>query len=230
MQDDVYAIVFDGWEAGKDIEREMVKKKDGTATSKMKSFEGRVIPKALIIETYFPDDKEKIINMENKRDELLRLMDELKEEHGGEDGLLNEVINDKGNITKGELQKRIKEIKNDPESADELEILQQYEKMMTEESKYNTEIKNAAAALEKLVFAQYHKLTLEEIKVLVVEKKWCRTILEAIDAIYSAISHRLANRIVELVERYEEPLPFIEDEVAEYEARVKTHLERMGFS
>ena len=200
MQDDVYAIVFDGWGAGNDIEREMVKKKDGTITGKMKSFEGRIIPKALIIETYFPDEKEKIMSMENKQDELLRLMDELREEHGGEEGLLNEVINDKGNITKGELQKRIKEIKNDPESADELEILQQYEKMMTEESKYNTEIKNASAALEKLVYAQYEKLSMEEIKELVVKKKWCRTIYEAIDAIYSAISHRLVNRIMELVE------------------------------
>lgn len=104
MQDDVYAIVFDGWEAGKDIEREMVKKKDGTATGKMKSFAGRIIPKALIVETYFPEDKEEIISIENKRDELLRLMDKLKEEHGGEEGLLNEVINEKGNITKGELQ------------------------------------------------------------------------------------------------------------------------------
>lgn len=230
MQDDVYAIVFDGWGAGNDIEREMVKKKDGTITGKMKSFEGRIIPKALIIETYFPDEKEKIMSMENKQDELLRLMDELREEHGGEEGLLNEVINDKGNITKGELQKRIKEIKNDPESADELEILQQYENLMTEESKYKTEIKNASAALEKLVYAQYEKLSMEEIKELVVEKKWCRTIYEAIDAIYSAISHRLANRIVELVERYEEPLPNIEEEVAEYEARVRTHLERMGFA
>ncbi len=99
MQDDVYAIVFDGWGAGNDIEREMVKKKDGTITGKMKSFEGRIIPKALIIETYFPDEKEKIMSMENKQDELLRLMDELREEHGGEEGLLNEVINDKGNIT-----------------------------------------------------------------------------------------------------------------------------------
>jgi type I restriction enzyme M protein len=35
---------------------------------------------------------------------------------------------------------------------------------------------------------------------------------------------------VELVERYEEPLPNIEEEVAEYEARVRTHLERMGFA
>jgi type I restriction enzyme M protein len=230
MQDDVYAIAFDGWEAGNDIEREMVKKKDGTTTGRMKSFEGRVIPKKLIIDKFFPEKKEKIDRLEIERDEVIRLMDELKEEHGGDEGLLCEVINDKGNITKGELQKRIKEIKHNKELVDELEVLQQYETLMTREATYNTEIKNAAAALDKLVYDQYDKLSIKEIKELVVEKKWCHTIFDGIDAIYAAISHRLTNRLVELVERYEETLSNIEDEVLENENKVKTHLERMGFS
>ena len=229
MQDDVYAIVFDGWESGRDIEREMVKKKDGTITGKMKSFEGRVIPKTLIIGRYFQKKKDAIDQLENERDEAVRLMEEMKEEHDGEEGLLAEVINDKGNITKGELQKRIKEIKHDKEAVEELGILQQYENLIVEESKLNADLKNALRALDKLVYAQYERLSIEEIKDLVVEKKWCRTICESIDDIYSSISHRLTNRIMELVERYEETLPQIEEEVADNEAKVKAHLERMGF-
>ena len=73
-------------------------------------------------------------------------------------------------------------------------------------------------------------MSLEEIKDLVVEKKWCLTIFNGIDDIYSAISQRLTNRIVELAERYEEPLPQIEQEVDDFESKVKSHLERMGFS
>ena len=156
-------------------------------------------------------------------------MEEMKEEHGGEEGLLAEVINDKGSITKGELQKRIKEIKYDKEAAEELKILQQYEKLMTKESKLTSEIKDAVSALDKLVYDQYEKLSIKEIKGLVVERKWCRTIYEGIDNIYSAISHNLANRIMELIERYEETLPQIEEEVDSYETKVKSHLERMGF-
>ena len=230
MQDDLYAIAFDGWESGREIEREIVKKKDGTITEKMKSFEGKVIPKALIIERFFQIEKSAIDQMENERDEIVSLMDELKEEHSGDEGLLAEVINDKGSITKGDLQKRIKEIKSDKEAADELEILLKYEKLMAKEAKYNTDIKAAVIALDKLVYNQYEKLSLEEIKGLIVIKKWCYTIFEGIDDIYSAISHRLTNRIVELVERYEEALPQIEEEVADYEAKVKAHLERMGFA
>lgn len=230
MQDDVYAIAFDGWEAGNDIEREMVKKKDGTTTGKMKSFEGRIIPKKLIIDKYFSEEQRAITRLENERDEVVRLMDELIEEHGSDEGLLCEVINDKGSITKSELNKRLKEINNDNEFAEELEVLKQYEKFMSNESTYNTTIKNAFTALEKVVFDKYGYLSIKEIKELVVEKKWCDTIFDAVDAIYSAISHRLTNRTIELLERYEETLPQIEEEVEEYETKVKTHLERMGYS
>ena len=91
MQDDVYAIVFDGWESGRDIEREMVKKKDGTITGKMKSFEGRVRPKALMIEQYFQKEQKAIEQLERERDEIISQMEEMKEEHGGEEGLLAEL-------------------------------------------------------------------------------------------------------------------------------------------
>jgi type I restriction enzyme M protein len=229
MQDDLYAIAFDGWESGNDIEREMVKKKDGTTTGKMKSFEGRIIPKKLIIDRYFNREQLAITCLENERDEVIRLMDELKEEHGGEEGLLSVAINDKGNISKGYLQKRIKEIQNDKNFADELKMLKQYENLIISEGSHNTNIKNAIIELEKVVFDKYKELSIDEIKDIVVETKWCKTIFEDVDAIYSAISHRLTNRISEIVARYDETLPNIEEEVEIYEATVKIHLERMGF-
>ncbi len=229
MQDDVYSMVFEGWESGREIEREMVKKKDGSPTGKMKSYEGKVIPKKLMIKEYFLQDREAIDKLESERDEILAQMEELKEENSGEEGLLKEIISDKGSISKGELQKRIKEIKTDKEAAEELEILVQYEGLMARESKLNAEIKEAVEALDKLVYDRYEKLSIEEIKDLVVEKKWFLAVYECIDDIYSAVSHRLTNRILELVERYEETLPQIEEEVADYEGKVKSHLERMGF-
>lgn len=229
MQDDLYAIVFDGWESGNEIEREMVKKKDGTTTGKMKSFEGKIIPKKLIIDRYFQNAQLAITYLENERDEVIRLMDELKEEHGEEEGLLCVAINDKGNISKSDLQKRIKEIKTDKDFVDELKMLEQYEKLMVREGTYNTNIKNAIVDLEKVVFDKYKTLSIDEIKEIVVETKWCKTIFNAIDVIYSAISHRLTNRISDIVERYDETLPTIEQEVENHEAKVKNHLERMGF-
>jgi len=142
MKDEVFSIDFDGWETSRDIELDMVKKKDGTTTGKMKSFEGRIIPKKLMIDCYFPTEQKDITCLENDRDETTRMMDEIKEEHGGEEGLLCNVINDKGNIPKNELQKRIKEIKSVKEYADELNILKQYEKLIEKEAVLNMEINN----------------------------------------------------------------------------------------
>jgi len=44
------------------------------------------------------------------------------------------------------------------------------------------------------------------------------------------ISQWLANRIKELAERYETPLPEIDKEVNELEVKVNEHLKKMGFS
>ena len=39
----------------------------------------------------------------------------------------------------------------------------------------------------------------------------------------------MTDRILELAERYEDTLPALESLVSSYEAKVKSHLERMGF-
>lgn len=44
-----------------------------------------------------------------------------------------------------------------------------------------------------------------------------------------AISHQLADRIIELSKRYENTLPELMEQTADYESKVKKHLERMGF-
>ena len=44
------------------------------------------------------------------------------------------------------------------------------------------------------------------------------------------VSQQLTQRVKELAERYETPLPQMVSRVAELEAKVNRHLERMGFS
>ena len=91
-------------------------------------------------------------------------MDELREEHSGEEGLLAEVTDDKGKISKGYLDKRIKEIKRDAATprllkekglGEEANMLQQYKKLMDDETEVQFKIKTAKIELEKKVIAQY---------------------------------------------------------------------------
>ena len=44
------------------------------------------------------------------------------------------------------------------------------------------------------------------------------------------VSQGLTKRIKELAERYETPLPMLNNELAEMEAKVNVHLAKMGFS
>ena len=69
----------------------------------------------------------------------------------------------------------------------------------------------------------------DEIKELLINRKWYYTIFEGIKALYVTTSHEIAGRIAELAERYEDTLPSLESDVNIYEAKVKVHLERMGF-
>ncbi len=71
---------------------------------------------------------------------------------------------------------------------------------------------------------------MDEIKTLVVDDKWMATIEKAIQTEMDRISQRLTQRIKELAERYETPLPKQTSEVVELENKVSTHLEKMGFA
>lgn len=228
MQDDLYSLVADGWKAGNDIDIEYKKKKDGTLTTTLKSFEGRLIPKAILISEYFSAEQEAIDKLSVELGEIASLMETMIEEHGNDDGLLSNVV-DKGKITKDRIKKRIKEIKDDDNYADEIEQLQAYQKLMDSESSYKAALKEAQKALDEALFKKYPELTLDEIKHLVIDEKWCGTIGDAVEKIYTAISNGLAARILELYERYEETLPSLKEAVNTYESKVEAHLKRMGF-
>ena len=90
-------------------------------------------------------------------------------------------------------------------------------------------VKELNVALDEACKAKYAELTIDEIKELLVNSKWYYTIFEGIKALYVTTSHEIADRVSELAERYEDTLPSLESDVESYEAKVKAHLEKMGF-
>ncbi|MDG6028086.1 MAG: type I restriction-modification system subunit M [Candidatus Brocadia sp.] len=222
MQDDVYALVSDGWEAGKEIERDK------------KQWEGRLIPKGLIIACYFAAEQRAIEKLEADRDAILRKMEEMEEEHGGEEGLMADARNDKDQITKASVQKRVKELTMDNgeliiEDKEEIKVLQDYLKLTEQEAEVGKKMKEAQATLEKKVLDKYKALTEAEIKALLVEDKWMATLERDVKTEMERISRRLTGRIRELAERYEATLPSLSNEVDVLEKKVNSHLKSMGF-
>lgn len=218
MQDDVYALADDGWEAGRDID-----------LARRNVWEGRVIPKQLIISRYFAGVREAVEKLEADRDAITAQVEEMKEEHSGEEGLLEEAKNEKGNLTKAGVQQRIREIEGDEESTGELAVLLQYLGLLEQEAQANKKIKEAQVALDKKAHDKYKTLTIDEIKGLVVEDKWLARVEQDVQSEMQRISQRLTGRIKELAERYETPLPDLKKTVMEMEEKVGGHLKKMGF-
>jgi type I restriction enzyme M protein len=235
MQDDFYELAADGWKAGNEVKRIRKKTRKGEKdivkeVAGIEGLEGTLIPPALMIQEYFAKEQKAIDEMEAQAETLNAAMDELREEHGGEDGLLAEAIDDKQKISKKTLQTAIKDIgRRSADNAEEYDMLQKYKKLMEEEADTKAKIKQAMAELEKKVIAQYPKLTINEIKTIVVEKKWMNSIEQRIRTEMENISHRLTQRIKELAERYETPLPQLSDEVDVLTAKVEGHLRKMNF-
>jgi type I restriction enzyme M protein len=159
MQDDMYELAADGWKAGNEVKRieKKTKKGDNEVVKQVpgiEGLEGRLIPPALIIKEYFAIELKAINDLETQAETLNAGMNELREEHGGEDGLLSNAIDDKQKISKKNLQITIKELsKRNADNAEEYDMLQAYKKLMDDEAEVQTKIKAAKVDLEKKVIA-----------------------------------------------------------------------------
>jgi type I restriction enzyme M protein len=211
MQDDVYMIAVDGWQAIADC-------KPNTD----------LIPTPLIINRYFAAERDAIETLEAARDAISRQMEEMDEEHGGEEGLLAEGKNDKGKLTKVSVNARLKKIKKDPEADDERKALESYAALIEKEAAASKKVREALLAMHAKVVAQYGKLSADEIKTLVVDDKWLTTISAAVQSELDRVSQALTGRIKTLAERYAAPLPQLTEDLATLSARVDEHLKKMG--
>ncbi len=229
MQDDTHIITVDGWKSGNEVIRlqreNKGKKKD---VEGLAGLEGRLIPISLAIKTYFAKEQTALDELNVTLEQVGVDMDALKDEHGGEEGLLSEVISD-DKISKANVQKRIKEIKNSADDVDELVVLEKYFALFEKEADTKKAIKDAEKDLEKKVLAKYPTFTLDEVKTLVVERKWMDELFARVLGEVDRLSQTLAGRVKELAERYAEPMPKITKEVETLTAKVEDHLSKMGF-
>ncbi len=211
MQDDVYMLVHDGWKA-------VVDGKPNTD----------LIPQPLIITRYFEAEAKAIEQHEAERDAISAKMEEMDEEHGGEEGLLFDARTDKGKLTKVSVKARLAEIKHDPEAIEEQKLLKEFLELIEQEAAASRKIRDAQRELEAKVTAHYAKLSEAEIKTLVVEDKWLSTLAADVQTELDRVSQALTGRIKQLAERYATPMPKLTEEVQALSEKVDEHLKKMG--
>lgn len=224
MQDDCYLIAADGWVAKTQRVMEEVKSGKKKGEMKDKGWACDLIPKPYIVARYFAEEQAELDALQTELESVGAQMTELEEEHGGEEGAFSEV----DNINKGEVSIRLKEIKGNPDYAEEAQILKQWAKLEQRLSDLKRKVKEADAALDKLAYDKYPQLHLDEIKTLVVDDKWLAMIAIAVQGELDRVSQTLTTRIRQLAERYGTPLPKLVGEVTELSASVEEHLKRMG--
>jgi len=324
MKDDVYMLIEEGWVAK--TYKILEKNKKGEDVDK--GWTCDLLPKEIVINEYFVEEKKKIEKLQAQLEEIQQKIEEMKEEYGGDEDVLNNVDkkeeakdalknfkliafkelfpieyrelsqtqkqiidlmgkieeieknnlfkvfrNEKRKLTKQLINSKIKELseKDDDykiiknwleidseikckkkelkEILDTLEeelnnkllkkenldvlkdvsIIHEYIKLLEEKSDLNKLINENENELDKKLLKKYSELSKEDVKRLVVEKKWLARLEEGIRDELDNIILEITNIVKELAERYDEPLPEIEKEVTEYEKKVKEHLKIMGF-
>ncbi|PKO44361.1 MAG: type I restriction endonuclease subunit M [Betaproteobacteria bacterium HGW-Betaproteobacteria-3] len=240
LQDDTYLIAADGWVQGaqprevkqvKDKNNKLVWPEPHDYLKGKRRFKSDLVPASILVAKYFAPERAAIDALDNLLATLEQQLDEMLEEHSGEDGLLAEVIEgegDKQKISAKAVKARLKDVAKDADYADERKVLTAYAAVLDQQAAAKTKLKAAQEALDAKIDAKYPKLTEADIKTLVVDDKWMAHLSSAVQGELDRVSQTLTGRIRELAERYATPLPKLTDEVATLAARVDEHLKRMG--
>lgn len=291
MADDVYLVSRGGYELGNEIDfvyKTKKVKENGEEkeiiTNDVKSWEGKLIPKSLVISKYFHEQNEALNNVSLLIQEINGKIEELIEntQEGselfdliGEDGKLKDndvkdkidelrshikskdidellslidvkiikkeintylslypslkyAIADNESITKTSIKKAISYLKENlplPEQYQEdYNELINYTNLKKQEKELNDTYKKLQNELDKLLIEKYANLTLDEVKELLINKKWMCSIYEGVENLFCLIGKDIANKLINLHNRYESTLGDIDSEINTISNELKTLL------
>ncbi len=249
MQDDVYLLVADGW---RDAAQPRLIIEDKKAKTKArpdlvvgrKKYQCELIPPALVIARYFPQEQAAVDALAAEVESLTAQLTELEEEHSGEEGAFGSLDKITRATVKAALDEcragspnpanssdRILAVAEPPPYGDETSDASIFHRWLTLHEQLTAKKsahRDAEDTLVQQTLAKYAKLTVDEIKTLVVDDKWLSALAAAVQGELDRVSQSLTGRIRQLAERYATPLPALEDEVEALAAKVAGHLKKMG--
>jgi type I restriction enzyme M protein len=233
MQDDTYLIAHSGWvEAATPrlaVEtRDPKSKEQPDFTLGKQKFKSDLIPATILVARYFAADQVAVESLDGAIGALEQRLDDLKEEHGGEDGLLEGAVDEKGKISRKTIAACLKDIGHTAEDAQERKALEDYVALLDEHADAKERLKEAQDRLAAKVAKKYGQLSEAEVEALVVEDKWLARLVADVQSELDRISQSLTGRIQQLADRYAAPLPALVSEVETLAARVDEHLKKMG--
>lgn len=108
-------------------------------------------------------------------------------------------------------------------------MLQKYLDLKGDISLNKKLIKERKYDLLTALVVKYADLSEEEIKRLVIEKKWFASLALRLDGEMQRISQQLTSKVSALAERYAQTLSEIDADISDLEAKVAAYLKQMGY-
>ena len=226
LSDDFYQIAAEGWKVEPYRVIEIIKQGKKKGQEKDVGWACDLLPKPLLVAYAFADEQAALEAKQAELETSEAALAEMVEEQSGDDG----VFADFDKVNAKEVNARIKEIKGNTEFADELSVLNDWVNKTKAIATLKKQVKEQDEALDKAVLDNYSKLTEAEIKEIVVDNKWLANLEIMIAEANQAILQNLTRRLKELAERYETPLPQLQQQTEELSNKVEQHLKAMGFS
>lgn len=230
MQDDCYMISSGDWMVQLYTPQPVSKKKDEKKKEKKAVAPEDVVcdllPVPIVIDEYFAEKRDLIAAAEELLTQYEIQLAELVEEQT--ENYLDEDNFPDGKITDANVKKRIKALDKKAD-ADEIVVLQKYLDLKGNISLNKKLIKERKYDLLTALVVKYANLSEDEIKRLVIEKKWLASLALKLDGEMRRVSQQLTSQVTALAERYAQTLPEIDADIVDLEAKVAAHLKQMGY-
>lgn len=235
QDDDVYGVARITEDKKEEPKESKKAKKEGSKEKKAKEpkvigWEGRIIPKQIVLDAFFEAEQKDISQKEEALGISESELEELVENNSEEDGILADYIGDDEKVDSKKIAGRAKQLSKEKKTAEEeYKILSRYIELESSIKQQKKSINELKKKLDENCRARYASFTDEEIKDLLVNRKWYKTLEDGIQNLYITVANQLTRRITELYERYESTLPELTKELEEEEKEVAAHLKEMGF-
>ncbi|GAA8612468.1 type I restriction-modification system subunit M [Helicobacter pylori] len=228
LQDDWFLLSSNGFLSAKEL-RELTPLKDKNKKANYLEepdfviqktyYKSDLIPKNLIKQRFFEKEAKELEQLENALNEKEADFEEFIEEHSSEEGLFDE-----SKINESVLKK---ELKNATDLEDKkilktaLELLEAKNKALKMKNKAHEE-------LELKAFHQYKNLELDEIKDLIIQDKWLKSLKNALENKILKRINAFTSALNKIVSNYSNSLLELDKEVKENESKVLEHLKDLG--
>jgi len=190
-----------------------------------------MIPPALIVARFFAAEQAAIDAQEAELEALGREIEEMAEEHGGDEGLLAEALTDDGALTAASVKARLKALRGEKfPDADEMAQLRAASVLFERQAEAKWALAEARQGLAEQAARKYPALSDDEVKAIIVDDKWIARLQDRIGGELDRVSETLTSHLAGLTARYHRPLDRIGADIDALMGRVLGHLQHFGVS